>query len=292
MLTDHLDLSGAHVTRLSWLPAFADALARTSRLHASVMVANQDLRHPAVLARDVTTLDRLSGGRVELGLGAGHVEQEYAWAGIDFDPVGARVGRLAEYAAVVRGLTTAGPETFSFEGKHFTIADMPVAPLPTRGRLPIMIGGGKPRVLSIAATHADIVNLNNIRDDGSADEVLAEKVGWVAAAAGDADGRDRAGHVGARRRVRVSSRSSRAVARPLRPAARVPDVGRRTRRIRTHAGGDDGGDRRAAARVARASRHHLLRRACRCCRRDGAGAGRAALTGRQSASGSDGSSTS
>ena len=185
VLTDHLDLSGAHVTRLSWLPAFADALARTSRLHASVMVANQDLRHPAVLAREVTTLDRLSGGRIEVGLGAGHVEEEYAWAGIDFDPVGARVGRLAEYAAVVRGLTTAGPATFSYDGQHFAITDMPVAPLPTRGRLPIMIGGGRPRVLSIAATLADIVNLNNIRDDGSADEVLSEKVGWVAAAAGE-----------------------------------------------------------------------------------------------------------
>ena len=185
VLTDHLDLSGAHVTRLSWLPAFADALARTSRLHASVMVANQDLRHPAVLAREVTTLDRLSGGRIEVGVGAGHVEEEYAWAGIDFDPVGARVGRLAEYAAVVRGLTTAGPATFSYGGQHFAITDMPVAPLPTRGRLPIMIGGGRPRVLSIAATLADIVNLNNIRDDGSADEVLSEKVGWVAAAAGE-----------------------------------------------------------------------------------------------------------
>ena len=185
VLTDHLDLSGAHVTQLSWLPAFADALARTTRLHASVMVANQDLRHPAVLARDVTTLDRLSGGRIELGLGAGHVEQEYAWAGLPFDPVGTRVGRLAEYAAVVRGLTTTGPETFSFQGTHYTIADMPVAPLPTHGRLPIMIGGGKPRVLSIAATLADIVNLNNIRDDGSADDVLAEKVAWVAAAAGE-----------------------------------------------------------------------------------------------------------
>ena len=185
VLTDHLDLSGAHVTRLSWLPALADALARTSRLHASVMVANQDLRHPAVLARDVTTLDRLSGGRVELGLGAGHVEQEYAWAGLAFGAVGERVGRLAEYAAVVRGLTTAGAETFSFAGRHFTITDMPVAPLPTRDRLPIMIGGARPRVLSIAAAHADIVNLNNIRDDGPADEVLAEKVGWVAAAAGE-----------------------------------------------------------------------------------------------------------
>ena len=185
VLTDHLDLSGAHVTRLSWLPAFADALARTSTLGVSVMVANQDLRHPAVLAREVATLDRLSGGRVELGLGAGHVEQEYAWAGIGFDPVRARVGRLAEYAAVVRGLTTAGPETFSFEGRHFTVSDMPVAPTPTQGRIPIMIGGGRPRVLSIAARHADIVNLNLIRDDGPADEVLAEKVGWVAAAAGD-----------------------------------------------------------------------------------------------------------
>ena len=185
VLTDHLDLSGAHVTRLSWLPAFADALARTSVLNASVMVANQDLRHPAVLAREVTTLDRLSGGRMELGLGAGWTEQEYAWAGIDFDRIGARVDRLAEYAAVIRGLTTAGPETFSFQGRHFTITDMPVAPLPTRGRLPIMIGGGRPRVLSIAATQADIVNINTLRDDGSADEVISEKIGWIAAAAGE-----------------------------------------------------------------------------------------------------------
>ena len=185
VLTDHLDLSGAHVTQLSWLPAFADALARTSTLHASVMVANQDLRHPAVLAREVTTLDRLSGGRIELGLGAGWTEQEYAWAGIDFDPVGTRVGRLAEYAAVVRGLTTAGPECFSFAGSHFTITDMPIAPLPTRGRLPIVIGGARPRVLSIAARLADVVNLNTLRDHGPADEVLSEKAGWVAAAAGE-----------------------------------------------------------------------------------------------------------
>jgi probable F420-dependent oxidoreductase len=185
VLTDHLDLSGAHVTQLSWLPSLADALARTIRLHASVMVANQDLRHPAVLAREVTTLDRLSDGRIELGLGAGHVEQEYAWAGLSFDPPGARVSRLAEHAAVVRGLTTAGPDNFSFTGEHYTITDMPVAPLPTAGRLPIMIGGGRPRVLSIAAKVADIVNLNNIRDDGPADSVLSEKVAWVEAAAGE-----------------------------------------------------------------------------------------------------------
>ncbi len=185
VLTDHLDLSGAHITRLSWLPAFADALSRTTTLGASVMVANQDLRHPAVLAREVTTLDRLYGGRIELGIGAGHVEYEYAWAGIAFDTAGVRVDRMAEYAAVIRGLTTAGPDTFSYSGKHYTVTDMPVAPLPTAGRLSLMIGGGRPRVLSIAATQADIVNLNVIKDDGPADQVLAEKVGWVETAAGD-----------------------------------------------------------------------------------------------------------
>lgn len=185
VVTDHLDLSGAHVTRLSWLPAFADALARTSRLHASVMVANQDFRHPAVLAREVTTIDRLSGGRIELGLGAGWTEAEYTWSGISFDPAGTRVERLSEYATVVRGLTTSGPKTFSYQGKHFTVTEMPVDPAPTGGHIPIMIGGAKPRVLSIAANLADIVNVNTLRDSGPADVVLSEKVGWIKAAAGD-----------------------------------------------------------------------------------------------------------
>lgn len=185
VLTDHLDLSGAHVTRLAWLPAFADALARTSTLRACVMVANQDLRHPAVLAREVTTVDRLSDGRVELGLGAGHVEQEYRWAGIEFDSASTRVARLKEYCAVVRGLTTAGADTFSFAGKHFTIDAMPTSPLPVNGHLPLTVGGALPKVLGIAARVADTVNLNVLRDDGPADEVLAQKVGWVRDAAGD-----------------------------------------------------------------------------------------------------------
>lgn len=184
VLTDHLDLSGAHATRLAWLPALADALARTTRLRASVMVANQDLRHPAVLAREATTLDLLSGGRIELGVGAGWVEAEYAWAGLSYDPAPVRVARLAEYCAVIRGLTTIGAPRFSFSGEHFTIDRMPVAPVPVAGRLPIMVGGARPRVLGMAARVADIVNINTLRDDGPADEVLGEKVGWVRAAAG------------------------------------------------------------------------------------------------------------
>lgn len=191
VLTDHLDLSGAHVTRLAWLPALADALARTTTLRASVMVANQDLRHPAVLARDVVTLDRLSGGRVELGLGAGWADNEYAWAGIAFDDAATRVRRLAEYVAVVRGLT--GPAghaegddgTFSFEGEHFRITRMPRDPAPAAGPVPLVVGGARPGVLRLAARTADVVNLLTLRDDGPADEVLARKVAWVRAAAGD-----------------------------------------------------------------------------------------------------------
>ena len=192
VLTDHLDLSGAHVTRLAWVPAFADALARTTTVATSVMVANQDLRHPAVLARDVVTLDRLSAGRMELGLGAGWAANEYAWAGLPFDDAPVRVRRLAEYAAVVRGLTTAAAaavgdvvQTFDFTGEFFTISSMPVDPLPVRGRLPLMLGGSRPGVLSLAARVADVVNLNTLRDDGPADDVLAEKVAWVRDAAGD-----------------------------------------------------------------------------------------------------------
>jgi alkanesulfonate monooxygenase SsuD/methylene tetrahydromethanopterin reductase-like flavin-dependent oxidoreductase (luciferase family) len=192
VLTDHLDLSGAHVTRLAWVPALADALARTTTLATSVMVANQDLRHPAVLARDVVTLDRLGAGRMELGLGAGWAADEYAWAGLPFDDALVRVRRLAEYAAVVRGLTTAAApavgdavQTFDFAGEFFTISAMPVDPLPVRGRLPLMLGGSRPGVLSLAARVADVVNLNTLRDDGPADDVLAEKVAWVREAAGD-----------------------------------------------------------------------------------------------------------
>lgn len=189
VLTDHLDLSGAHVSRLSWLPALADALARTTHLVASVMVANQDLRHPAVLARDVVTLDRLSGGRVELGLGAGWAENEYAWAGLPFDDAATRVRRLAEYATVVRGLTSgtgaAADGSFSFEGDHVRITRMPVGPPPSRGHVPLMLGGARPGVLRVAARTADIVNLLTLRDDGRADDVLARKVAWVREAAGE-----------------------------------------------------------------------------------------------------------
>ena len=182
-LTDHLDLSGAHVARLSWLPALASVAATTTSLRLTTMVANQDLRHPAVLARDVATLELLSDGRFELGLGAGWNPVEYGWAGLPLDPPNVRIRRLAEYAAVVRGLLNDDPAPFSFDGEFFAITDMPPAP----GRVPLMLGGAQRRMLSLAAREADIVNLLTLRDSGPTDQVLTEKVGWVREAAPERD---------------------------------------------------------------------------------------------------------
>jgi probable F420-dependent oxidoreductase len=185
-LTDHLDLSGAHVTRLAWLPALAAAAAVTTRLRLTTMVANQDLRHPAVLAREVATLDVLSAGRFELGLGAGWTEKEYVWAGLHFDSAGRRIERLEEYVAVVQGLLRLGAgATFSLAGKHFTIREMPGGPFPVQAQLPLMLGGARPKMLALAGRRADIVNILTLQDIGTTQQVLDEKLRWVRAGAGE-----------------------------------------------------------------------------------------------------------
>jgi probable F420-dependent oxidoreductase len=185
VLTDHLDLSGAHVTRLAWLPAMAAAAAVTKSLRFTTMVANQDLRHPAVLARDVATLDVLSEGRFELGLGAGWAEKEYAWAGLRFDPPGRRIERLEEYVNIVQGLLALREgETYSLAGRHFAIKDMPGGPFPVQTRVPLMLGGARPRMLALAARLADIVNILTLQDVGTTDQVLEEKMSGIRNAAG------------------------------------------------------------------------------------------------------------
>ena len=185
VLTDHIDLSGAHVTRLAWVPALAAAAAVTSRLRFTVMVANQDLRHPAVLARDVATLDVLSSGRFELGLGAGWAEKEYAWAGIRYESAGRRIARLGEYVTVMQGLLRLRPgATFSFAGEHFRITDMPGDPYPMQSPLPLMLGGARPKMLALAGRSADIVNLLTLQDVGPTAAVLEDKLRWVRAGAG------------------------------------------------------------------------------------------------------------
>src|SRR5689334_10785446 len=133
--------------------AVADA---TTTLRITQTVLAQDFREPAVLAKELATLDVLSEGRLQVGLGAGWLRQEYEGASIRFDSAPARIERLEETAIILKGLF--GDEPFSFAGEHYTINEMRGTPTPVqRPRPPIMIGGGGRKLLSVAARQADIV---------------------------------------------------------------------------------------------------------------------------------------
>jgi probable F420-dependent oxidoreductase len=182
---DHL------IEQLAPIPAMTAAAAATERLRVAGFVFNNDLRHPAVLAQDFATLDILSGGRVEIALGAGWNEPEYEAIGLPFDPVGVRVSRMEEAITVFKGLFGDGP--FSFTGTHYTITGMDGQPKPIqRPHPPFFIGGGGRRTLSIAAREADTVGLApRILSGQRADPrsitwaATEEKIGWVRDAAGD-----------------------------------------------------------------------------------------------------------
>lgn len=137
------------------LQAVADA---TTTLRVTQLVLAADFRHPAVLAKELATLDVLSGGRVEVGIGAAWKQEEFEQAGIPFDKASVRIERLEEYAIVLKGLF--GNDPFRFRGKHFTVDDLDGSPKPLqRPRPPIMIGGGGPKLLAMAARQADIIQV-------------------------------------------------------------------------------------------------------------------------------------
>lgn len=168
--------------------AVADA---TTTLRITQTVLAQDFREPAVLAKELATLDVLSEGRLEVGLGAGWLRQEYEDAGIRFEPAPVRIARLEETAIILKGLF--GDEPFSFEGEHYRINGLKGVPTPVqRPRPPIMIGGGGRKVLSVAARQADIVQLmpSNRHGRTSLDAsqfsapAIEEKIGWIRDAAG------------------------------------------------------------------------------------------------------------
>src|SRR5262245_48079892 len=154
-LPDHL------TERPAPLPALAAAAAVTSRLRLGPFVLNNDFRHPLLLAREAATLDVLSGGRFELGLGAGYAKAEYDEAGLPFERGGVRVERLAESVTIVKRLFAG--EAVTFAGQHYRIHGHTIHPLPVqRPRPPILIGGNGPRLLTLAATEADIVGLTGL----------------------------------------------------------------------------------------------------------------------------------
>jgi probable F420-dependent oxidoreductase len=172
-------------------PYLATVAAATTRLRISAFVHNNDLRHPAVLAQELATLDVLSGGRLDIALGAGWNKPEYDAIGLPFDATETRQARLAEAVAVIKGCLADGP--FSFHGEHYDVADYDGFPKPTqKPHPPIFIGGGGRRTLALAGREANIVGLApRIRKEQRVDPAsitwaaAEEKVGWVREAAGD-----------------------------------------------------------------------------------------------------------
>jgi probable F420-dependent oxidoreductase len=187
VLPDHL--IGQHAP----MPLLAMVAAVTERLRVGTFVLNVCLRHPAVLAQDLATLDVLSGGRLEIGLGAGWNKPEHDAIGIPFEPVGDRIKRLTEAIAILKGCFAEGP--FSFSGEHYAITGHDAEPKPAqRPYPPIFLGGGGKRLLTLAAREAHIVGLAPRLVPGDRPRVDAwsltaaateEKIGWIREAAGD-----------------------------------------------------------------------------------------------------------
>ena len=145
----------------------ATAAEVSDRLRLGVMVLNNDFHHPALLARDLATLDLLSEGRVEVGIGAGHAEPEYDRAGLPFDPPGTRVERLEEAVVTLRQLLDG--ETATSTGRHYALDRERCDPAPVQAHVPILVGGSGRRVHRIGARHADAVGftgLGSILPDG------------------------------------------------------------------------------------------------------------------------------
>ncbi|MEM9514779.1 MAG: TIGR03621 family F420-dependent LLM class oxidoreductase [Actinomycetota bacterium] len=140
------------------MPALQAVLDATTTLRAGALVFDNDYKHPAVLAKELATMDVISGGRVEIGLGAGWMVADYEQTGMPYDRAGVRIDRMVEGLAVLRGAMSPGP--FSFAGEHYTISDYDGTPKPVQSLPPVLIGGGGRRVLSIAAQEADIVGIN------------------------------------------------------------------------------------------------------------------------------------
>lgn len=181
-----------------WEPvaALAAAAAVTRRLKVGSLVYGIDYRHPIVLAKAAATIQLLSGGRHEFGLGAGWMESDYRQAGMPYERAGLRIERLEEALRIIRSVWS--QDKTSFAGKHYQITDAQAAVLPRPAPPRILIGGGGPKVLAVAGRHADIVGLNPrvaegrvtaaAMQDATAERTL-EKVRWVREAAAAA-GRD------------------------------------------------------------------------------------------------------
>ena len=145
----------------SWT-TLAGLARETSRIRLGTLVSSATFRHPGVLAIQVAQVDQMSGGRVELGLGAGWFEREHQAYGIPFPGVGERFDRFTEQLEILTGLwSTPVGETFDYDGKNYQLSDSPALPKPAQQQVPIIIGGsGKKRTPALAARFAAEFNAN------------------------------------------------------------------------------------------------------------------------------------
>ncbi|MGE4059663.1 MAG: LLM class flavin-dependent oxidoreductase, partial [Sphingomonadales bacterium] len=176
---------------LAAIPAMAMAAEATTTLKVGCRVFCSSYRPAAVLVKEAMTIDFLSNGRLELGLGAGWIEGEYEAMGVPYDPIGRRIDRLEETIQVAKAHRAGG--VMNVEGKQVRAVGFEGTPRP-RGKVPIMIGGGSPRVLRLAGREADIASLNfnnkagkmdssNIAAYSGADGTMA-KINWIREGAG------------------------------------------------------------------------------------------------------------
>jgi probable F420-dependent oxidoreductase len=184
------DHFGDQVGPIAGLMAAADA---TTSLRIGSLVYDNDYRHPVVLAKEAASLDLLSDGRFDFGIGAGWMIADYQQSGIAYDSAGTRIARLAEAIEIFKRFF-AGSE-FSFKGEHYTIEGLEGAPLPVqKPHPPFVLGGGGRKMLELAAREAETINVNFSLAEGRPGRRVArtglaaatdEKLRWIRDAAGD-----------------------------------------------------------------------------------------------------------
>jgi probable F420-dependent oxidoreductase len=192
-LRDHFS-AAAFGQQFAPFSGLASAAAVTTRLRVGTLVLSNDFRHPAIVAHEAASLHLISGGRFELGIGAGWYQPEYAAAGIEFGTAGQRIARLDESLTIIKGLLAGTPVRHAGQFYRIDGLDLDVLPTPRGGSPRLLVGAGGPRMLRLAARHADIIGVlpAPIRDSTDSDDpgdrlpaAFAAKIDVLREAAGD-----------------------------------------------------------------------------------------------------------